>query len=263
MDRTTRRRLARPPFVAALLALSLVTGSLPAKAVALSAASLSATPARAHDLREMPELPTPRAARPGLPDDLRLLPGRPVVDPLAEIAARREAAAQALAEAKAAAARAAAQKAARAAAATASRTAAAPAPSYRGRNHFWFPALRIDQSVYSFPCSRSRAPDNLVYRWGCAGANNVYLMAHSYGKFRPLASAYYRGALRKGMLVAYADPSGRTRTYRLAWWKTARPTTAASWAWAAQSVSSLTLQTCVGANSEYRLFVRFTEISRP
>jgi len=234
-----------------------------------------------------------------LPDDLRLLPGAHRVNPVAEIAQRRAAEAAAIAKAKAeaaakaraeAAAKAKAEAAAkaRAEAATkakaqaaaaakaradaAARTAVKPVPpappkptgaTYSGRNRFWYPALGITQSVAWFPCSRSRAPDNLVYRWGCAGSNNVYLMAHAWGKFHALNRAYYNHTLKSGQLVVYGDANGRIHYYRLDWWKTARPTTSASWAWAAQSRSSLTLQTCVGANSEYRLFVRFHEVARP
>jgi len=130
----------------------------------------------------------------------------------------------------------------------------------KGRNHFWFPGVGINRSVYSFPCSRSRAPDNLVYRWGCAGANNVYLMGHAHSVFSPLHRAYVNGRLSIGMKAYYADSRGRVHTYKVKWWKLTRPTTAASWAWAAQSVPSMTLQTCVGSNSEYRLMVRLVEV---
>ena len=41
--------------------------------------------------------------------------------------------------------------------------------SYSGRNHVWIPSLGINRSVAWFACSRSREPDNYVYRWGCAG----------------------------------------------------------------------------------------------
>lgn len=133
------------------------------------------------------------------------------------------------------------------------------AASLRGRNHVWIPSLGINRSVAAFPCSRSRPPDNLVYRWGCAGSNNIYLMAHSYGMFRPLHDAFVSGRLAKGMKVHYAGGDGRVRTFAVSWWKTARPTTSASWAWAPQSRSSMTLQTCVGSNSQYRLFVRLVE----
>jgi hypothetical protein len=130
------------------------------------------------------------------------------------------------------------------------------ASSRHGRNHVWMPALGINRSVETFPCSRTRPPDNYVYRWGCAGRNNVYLLGHAYSVFKTLHDAYVSGRLRKGMTVDYADGNGRVRTYAVAWWKTTRPTGAAAWAWAAQSRPSMTLQTCVGANSEYRLIVR-------
>jgi hypothetical protein len=130
------------------------------------------------------------------------------------------------------------------------------AAAYSGRNHVWIPALGINRSVSAFPCSRTRPPDDFVYRWGCAGRNNVYLMGHADSVLKPLHDAYVSGRLRKGMEVHYADGSGRVRTYVVIWWKTTRPTTSASWAWAAQSRPSMTIQTCVGSNSEYRLMVR-------
>ncbi|HEX6228427.1 MAG TPA: sortase, partial [Solirubrobacterales bacterium] len=99
-------------------------------------------------------------------------------------------------------------------------------------------------------------PDDYVYRWGCAGRNNVYLMGHAHSVFKPLHDAFVSGRLRKGLKVYYADSTGRVRTYAVSWWKTTRPTTSASWAWAAQSRPSMTLQTCVGANSAFRLMVR-------
>jgi hypothetical protein len=134
------------------------------------------------------------------------------------------------------------------------------AGALKGRNHFWFPAVGINRSVNSFPCSRSRAPDNLVYRWGCAGRNNVYLMGHAHSVFSPLHNAYVSGRLNVGMKAYYADNGGRVHTYKVKWWKLTRPTTSASWAWASQSVPSMTLQTCVGSNSEYRLMVRLVEV---
>lgn len=145
---------------------------------------------------------------------------------------------------------------------TTSSSPAKPAPSttYRGRNHVWIPSLGINRSVSSFPCSRTRPPDNYMYRWGCAGKNNVYLLGHSYSVFKPLHDAYVGGRLRKGMKVIYADGAGRVSTYSVIWWKVVRPTTAASWAWAAQSRPSMTLQTCVGAKSEYRLMVRLVKV---
>jgi hypothetical protein len=132
--------------------------------------------------------------------------------------------------------------------------------SYHGRNHVWIPSLGINRSVSSFPCSRTRPPDNYVYRWGCAGRNNVYLLGHAYSVFKPLHDAYTSGRLRKGMKVVYADGAGRVHTYAVIWWRVVAPTTAASWAWAAQSRPSMTLQTCVGSRSQYRLMVRLVQV---
>jgi hypothetical protein len=143
-----------------------------------------------------------------------------------------------------------------------STTSTSPAPAaavYRGRNHLWIPALGIDRSVSAFPCSRTRPPDNKIYRWGCSGRNNVYLLGHAYSVFKPLHDAYVRGRLRKGMQVFYADGSGGVRLYEVVWWRVTKPTAAAKWAWAPQPVPSMTLQTCVGKNSEYRLMVRLVE----
>jgi hypothetical protein len=132
--------------------------------------------------------------------------------------------------------------------------------SFKGRNHLWIPALGINRSVSFFSCSSSAYPGNRVYRWGCAGSNNVYLFGHAYSVFKPLHDAYVRGRLSKGMKVMYADGSGRVSTYAVSWWKLTTPDKGA-WAYAGQSRPSLTLQTCVGANSQYRLIVRLLKVS--
>jgi hypothetical protein len=145
----------------------------------------------------------------------------------------------------------------RRAASTTTRIAVKPrVVSHTGRNHVWIPSLGVSQSVSFFSCTRSATPDNYVYRWGCAGSNNIYLLGHAYSVFKPLHDAYVNGRLFAGMKVFYADGSGRTTVYAVKWWKLTKPTTDASWAWAAQSVPSMTLQTCVGAQSQYRLMVR-------
>jgi hypothetical protein len=131
--------------------------------------------------------------------------------------------------------------------------------SYSGRNHMWFPALGINRSVTGFACTSSAYPGDRVYRWGCAGANNVYLFGHAHSVFKPLHDAYVRGRLQKGMKVMYADGSGKVSTYRIAWWKVTTPTNGA-FAYAAQSRPSMTLQTCVGARSQYRLIVRLVRV---
>jgi len=140
---------------------------------------------------------------------------------------------------------------------------AAPKPaavSYTGRNHVWIPSLGINDAVSLFACTRSTPPDNYVYRWGCAGTNNVYLMGHAYSVFKPLHDAYVSGRLQPGMKVYYADGAGVTHVYAVSWWKLTLPTGDVSWAWADQAVPSMTLQTCVGANSQYRLIVRLEQV---
>jgi hypothetical protein len=131
--------------------------------------------------------------------------------------------------------------------------------SYRGRDHVWIPALGIDRSVAFFSCSRSSYPGDRVYRWGCAGSNNVYLFGHAHSVFKPLHDAYVRGRLRKGMRVFYADGAGRVREYTVRWWKVTKPDRG-EFAYAAQSRPSLTLQTCVGVKSQYRLIVRLVRV---
>ena len=131
--------------------------------------------------------------------------------------------------------------------------------SYRGRNHVWIPSLGIDRSVSGYSCASSYYPGNRVYRWGCGGTNNVYLFGHAHSVFKPLHDAYVRGRLRKGMKVIYADSGGRLGTYSVVWWKVTTPTKG-YWAYARLAKPGMTLQTCVGANSRYRLIVRLYKV---
>ena len=128
-----------------------------------------------------------------------------------------------------------------------------------GRNHLWIPALGIDRSVSGFACSSSAYPGDRVYRWGCAGARNVYLFGHAHSVFKPLHDAYVRGRLARGMELHYADGLGTVHTYAVRWWRVTTPEDG-EWAYAGQSTPSLTLQTCVGADSEFRLIVRLTRV---
>ena len=68
------------------------------------------------------------------------------------------------------------------------------------------------------------------------------------------------GRLRKGLKVIYADGAGHVHTYSVIWWRVVRPTTSVSWAWASLSRPSMTLQTCLGSHSEYRLMVRLVRV---
>ncbi len=128
-----------------------------------------------------------------------------------------------------------------------------------GRNKVWMPALGIRKSISFFSCSSNAYPGNRVYRWGCAGRNNVYLFGHAYSVFKPLHDAYVRGRLKKGMKLYYADSHGKVSTYKVIWWRVTRPDKG-GFAYAGQSRPSLTLQTCVGARSQFRLIVRLVKV---
>ena len=130
---------------------------------------------------------------------------------------------------------------------------------FHGRNHVWIPALGISRSTTGYSCSSSFYPGNRVYRWGCAGRNNVYLFGHAHSVFKPLHDAYVSGRLRNGMKVYYAGSDGKVATYAVRWWRLTTPENGA-WAYAGQSRPTLTLQTCVGARSQYRLIVRLTRV---
>jgi hypothetical protein len=85
-------------------------------------------------------------------------------------------------------------------------------------------------------------------------------MGHASGVMKGLHDAYVSGRLRKGMKAYYAGSNGKVHVYVVRWWKKTLPTTDAAWAWASQSVPSMTLQTCVGSHSQYRLMVRLVEV---
>ena len=135
---------------------------------------------------------------------------------------------------------------------------AAPAPTIV-RNHFWIPKLGMSYHVYLFECTRNRPPDNYIYRWGCAGTNNVYILGHAYGVMKPLHDLYVSGGLKVGLVAKYADRKGVVHTYRVTTWRVVDPVDSA-WAIASQPVPSMTLQTCVGRDSRYRLNVRLMEV---
>lgn len=132
--------------------------------------------------------------------------------------------------------------------------------AYQGRNRLWIPALGIDRSVAFFSCSSDAYPGDRVYRWGCAGKNNVYLFGHAASVFKPLHDAYVRGRLRKGMELHHADNDGRVSSYAVVWWKLTTPDKG-EFAFAAQPTPSLTLQTCVGSRNQYRLIVRLERVA--
>jgi sortase (surface protein transpeptidase) len=135
----------------------------------------------------------------------------------------------------------------------------AAAPVYSGTNHFWIPSLGMSNNVHAYPCSRSRPPDNYMYRWGCAGENNVYILGHAYSVMKPLHDLYVSGGLQKGMIAVYANGAGKVTKYKVVSWRVVDPTESA-WAIASQPVPSMTLQTCVGKDGHLRLNVRLVAV---
>jgi sortase (surface protein transpeptidase) len=135
-----------------------------------------------------------------------------------------------------------------------------PAPTYQGRNHFWIPSLGMSYNVHWYGCSDTFYPGNYIYRWGCAGKNNVYILGHAHSVMKPLHDLYVSGGLRKGMVAIYADAKGRVTKYKVTEWRVVRPTEIA-WQIAAQRVPSMTLQTCVWKDSQYRLNVRLVAVN--
>jgi len=127
--------------------------------------------------------------------------------------------------------------------------------TFAGHDHVWIPTLGVSRAVSFFACSSTAYPGDRVYRWGCAGSNNVYLFGHAGSVFAALHDAYVAGRLHRGMALYYAGGDGVVHRYTVRWWKVTTPDNGA-WAYASQPTPSLTLQTCVGVQSQYRLVVR-------
>jgi hypothetical protein len=130
----------------------------------------------------------------------------------------------------------------------------APAPAVVRANTILIPRLGLVQSVgwYSDCLGRAPVPRWGTWRWSCAGANNIYVMAHNPGIFTPILG------LRAGDIVKYGDPSGRVHTYRVSY--TTIVSNTELWPLGATSASSLTLQTCWTWDGSRDFIVRALEI---
>jgi hypothetical protein len=130
--------------------------------------------------------------------------------------------------------------------------------SYHGVYHLWIPALSLSRDIDDWGCNGGLIPNHVEY-WGCAGHNNLYLLGHAWGVFAKIHDGYHSGALRAGLAAWYADKAGRVHRYRIAWVRHVRNADYASWSqWAMAGASAqiITLQTCDGATSAYRILVR-------
>jgi hypothetical protein len=138
---------------------------------------------------------------------------------------------------------------------TAKPAAVRPAVSI-ARNRFDIPGLRIDAPIGVTTCG-GLIP-NGIWKWPCAGQNNLYLLGHAWGVFKPLHDGYHAGLLTPGLTALYTDGSGVVHRYQLLW---VEHLTVAVWGqgatWAATSGPVITLQTCDGATDGYRIIARF------
>ncbi|HEY4845884.1 MAG TPA: sortase [Candidatus Dormibacteraeota bacterium] len=134
------------------------------------------------------------------------------------------------------------------------RSAPAPAPAVVRANSIVIPRLGLNQPVgwYSDCLGRAPVPRWGTWRWSCAGANNIYIMAHNPGIFTPILG------LRAGDLVRYADATGRVHTYRVS--STTIVSNTQMWPLGATSSSTLTLQTCWTWDGSRDFIVRALEI---
>jgi len=142
---------------------------------------------------------------------------------------------------------------------------ASPTPTARPKatakvvktNRLDIPALRINAPFKSMSTCGGLIP-NGIWRWPCAGKNNLYLLGHAWGVFAPVHDAYHKGTLKPGMIAYLTDAAGKVHKYVLQW---VQDLPVATWgqgaSWAATSGPTITLQTCDGASSDYRIIVRF------
>jgi hypothetical protein len=131
---------------------------------------------------------------------------------------------------------------------------AAPAPPVVRANTIVIPRLGLSQPVGWYTDCTGRAPVARwgAWRWSCAGANNIYVMAHNPGVFTPILG------LRAGDIVQYGDPSGRVHTYRVS--STTIVSNTQMWPLGAAPSSTLTLQTCWTWDGSRDFIVRALEI---
>ena len=133
------------------------------------------------------------------------------------------------------------------------RPAPAAPPSVHA-NNIVIPRLGLNQPVgwYSDCLGRAPVPRWGTWRWSCAGANNIYVMAHNPGIFTPILG------LHAGDIIEYGDPAGRVHTYRVSY-----PTIVSNtqlWPLGATPSSSLTLQTCWTWDGSRDFIVRAVEL---
>jgi hypothetical protein len=128
----------------------------------------------------------------------------------------------------------------------------------------------VTGTIHNWGC-RGGEIGTRIYRWGCAGRGNRYLIAHAHASFEPLHDFVRARGVRAGTRALVGKPvylrttTGRVVMFRVTWARVETVghwgRTGHDWAWNATGVSSITFQTCYGARSEYRLIVRAERVS--
>jgi hypothetical protein len=139
-----------------------------------------------------------------------------------------------------------------------------PAPTtYTGRSHFWYPALNIDAGWSWYGCDYGGASSGLgagIYRWGCGPASNIYLLGHAWSTFKKIRLGFHSGAMQVGQPVWYSNAQGDVSQWRVKWIRRVTDdyldATAGEWALNDSPTPIMTLQTCDGSQSQYRIIVR-------
>jgi hypothetical protein len=140
--------------------------------------------------------------------------------------------------------------------------------TYTGTSRLWYPALGIKAAWKWYGCEYGGDPAGLgagVYRWGCAPANNIYLMSHAWSTFKAIRQGYHSGAMKVGQSVWYASQQGNVSQWKVKWIK--RVTTeyfkATSREWASNDSAQpiMTFQTCDGRYDQFRIIVRLVPVN--
>jgi hypothetical protein len=130
----------------------------------------------------------------------------------------------------------------------------------------------ISGPVYGFGCGEGggRTLHRSIYRWGCSEPGNRYLLGHAHASFKPLhdfMQAHGGSQAVKRLIgkIATWDPTrGPKVRYRVVWARVVGlayfTRTFDHWASNATTRDSLTMQTCYGDASQYRIIVRLERI---
>lgn len=137
-----------------------------------------------------------------------------------------------------------------------------PQPGPRtGAKHFWYPALGIAASWTWYGCGhRWGVLGGGVFRWGCSPSSNIYILSHAWSTFAAIRHGYHSGAMQVGQTVFYSGSDGQVTRWTVKWIKHVTDAyleaTHDEWATEPSPTPIMTLQTCDGRQSQYRIIVR-------